>query len=109
MQVTTLLTKADEKPPEKPSAEAIADKQAGVDERAAELDQLRAVRAHVHELCCPAILLGGLKGAGHCWAQLTHEAAVHVPDRRDSDHFRAEASLGQRFCVPALGCIDSCS
>ena len=51
MQVTTLLTKADEKPPEKPSAEAIAEKQAAVDERMAELDQLRAVRAHEHELC----------------------------------------------------------
>ena len=43
--ICTLLTKADEKPPEKPSAEAIAEKQAALDERAAELNQLRAVRA----------------------------------------------------------------
>ena len=49
MQVTTLLTKADEKPPEKPSAGAIAEKQAAVNERAAGLEQLRAVRVHLHE------------------------------------------------------------
>ena len=58
MQVTTLLTKADEKPPEKPSAEAIAEKQAAVDERVAALDRLRAVRLHCHELCCPATAAG---------------------------------------------------
>ncbi|KAK9832624.1 hypothetical protein WJX81_004893 [Elliptochloris bilobata] len=44
-QVTTLLTKADEKPPAKPSAEAIAEKQAAVDDRVAEMDQLRADEA----------------------------------------------------------------
>ena len=79
MQVTTLLTKADEKPPEKPSAEAIAEKQAAVDERMAELDRLRAVRAHEHELHRPASMLDGVAGAGHCWVQLMHKQASPVP------------------------------
>ncbi len=43
-QVTTLLTKADEKPPVKPSAEAIAERQAAVDEREADVGRLREVR-----------------------------------------------------------------
>lgn len=104
MQVTTLLTKADEKPPEKPSAEAIAEKQAAVDERIAELDQLRAVGAHEHEL---AVLPSCQTGwQGRCFAGAVQ--LVNQPFRglgRAQIIPRKEASLGQRFCAPALGSV----